>query len=188
MQVSVEFERGGITMTDQPFSASTATQDDKVVAALAHALGPLIAIIVWATQKDKSPFVAFQSLQALVYQLTGFVGMLLGMACYMCSFVGMFGSMFAIIPLGAIGAAASEGTPDAIEGLAALIGFLISTVTMTVPFAIFGLLFLAAIAFFLYGLWAAISVFQGKDFRYIVIGRWLERYLAKDAEAKEIET
>jgi len=26
------------------------------VAALAHALGPLIAIIVWATQKDKSPF------------------------------------------------------------------------------------------------------------------------------------
>ena len=54
-------------MTEQPFSASAATQDDKVVAALA----PLIAIIVWATQKGKSPFVAFQSLQALVYQLGG---------------------------------------------------------------------------------------------------------------------
>ena len=58
-------------MTDQPFSASAATQDDKVVAALAHALGPLIAIIVWANQKGKSPFVAFRSLQASVYRLGG---------------------------------------------------------------------------------------------------------------------
>ncbi len=39
-------------MTDQPSSASTATQDDKAVAALAHALGPLIAIIVWATHRN----------------------------------------------------------------------------------------------------------------------------------------
>ena len=173
-------------MTNQPFSASTPTQDDKIVAALAHALGPFIAIIVWATQKDKSPFVAFQSLQALVYQLTGFVGMLLGMACYMCSFFGMFGGMFAFMPLAATGTAATEGGEVA-QGIAALIGFLISLVTMILPFAIFGLLFLAGIAFFLYGLWAAISVFQGKDFRYIVIGRWLERYLARGTEAKETE-
>lgn len=175
-------------MTDQPFSASTATQDDKVVAALAHALGPLIAIIVWATQKDKSPFVAFQSLQALVYQLTGFVGALLGMACYMCSFLGMFGGMFAFIPLTAAGAAATEGSSETAQGIAALIGFLISMVTMIVPFAIIGLLILAVLAFILYGLWAAFSVFQGKDFRYVVIGRWLERYLARDIEAKEAET
>lgn len=144
-------------MTGQPFSTSTATQDDKVVAALAHALGPLIAIIVWATQKDKSPFVAFQSLQALVYQLTGFVGALLGMACYTCSFLGVFGSMFAFIPL----AAATEGSAEGAQGFAALIGFLISMVTMVVPFAIIGLLILAALAFFLYGLWAAIS-FSGQ--------------------------
>jgi hypothetical protein len=39
-------------MTDQAFSASTVTQDDKVVAALAHALGPLIAVIVRATRKE----------------------------------------------------------------------------------------------------------------------------------------
>jgi len=35
-------------MTDQPFSVSTAAQDDKVVAAL----GPFIAIILWATQRQ----------------------------------------------------------------------------------------------------------------------------------------
>jgi len=170
-------------MTDKPFSASIPTQDDKVVAALAHALGPLIAIIVWATQKDKSPFVAFQSLQALVYQLTGLVGALLGMVCYMCSFVGVFGGMFAFIPL----AAATEGSAEGAEGFAALVGFLITMVTMFLPFAIFGLLILAILAFILYGLWAAFSVFQGKDFRYVVIGRWLERYLARNAGVKEPE-
>ncbi len=169
-------------MTDQPFSASTATQDDKVVAALAHALGPLIAIIIWATQKDKSPFVAFQSLQALLYQLTGVVGVLLGMACYMCSFVGVFGGMFAFIPLAAAG-----GSAEGAEGLAALLGLLISMVTMFLPFAIIGLLMLAILAFILYGLWAALSVFQGKDFRYVVIGRWLERYLARGSKAEEVE-
>jgi hypothetical protein len=61
-------------------------------------------------------------------------------------------------------------------------------VTMIVPFAIIGLLILAIMAFFLYGLWAAFSVFQGKDFRYMVVGRWLERYLARDTEAREAET
>jgi hypothetical protein len=64
---------------------------------------------------------------------------------------------------------------------------MISMVTMIVPFAIIGLLILAALAFFLYGLWVAFSVFQDKDFRYMVIGRWLERYLARDGEAKETE-
>jgi len=174
-------------MTNQPFSASTATQDDKVVAALAHALGPLIAIIVWATRKDKSPFVAFQSLQALVYQLTGSLAHSWGWACYACSFLGVFGGMFAAIPLTAAGAAATEGD-EAAQGFVALIGFLISMLTMIVPFAIIGLLVLAALAFLLYGLWAALSVFQGKDFQYVVIGRWLERYLAQDSEAKEAQT
>lgn len=28
----------------------------------------------------------------------------------------------------------------------------------------------------IYGLVAAIQTFQGKDFRYAIIGRWIERY------------
>ena len=45
----------------------------------------------------------------------------------------------------------------AAQGFATLIGFLISMVTMIVPFAIVGLLILAVLAFLFYGLWAAIS-------------------------------
>jgi hypothetical protein len=40
----------------------------------------------------------------------------------------------------------------------------------------------------LYRLWAAFSVFQDEDFRYVIIGQWLERYLARNAGAKECET
>lgn len=45
---------------------------------------------------------------------------------------------------------------------------------------IFGLLFLmmlAWLAYVGYGLFGAVSVLQGRDFRYAVLGPWLERYL-----------
>jgi len=54
---------------------STPSQNDKIMAALAHisALLPLMGIIapivIWVTQKDKSEYVAFQALQAVAYQL-----------------------------------------------------------------------------------------------------------------------
>ena len=45
------------------------------------------------------------------------------------------------------------------------------------PFIIFGLIFLGGITFIIYGLVAAVMVLQGRDFRYIIIGERLERYL-----------
>jgi uncharacterized Tic20 family protein len=60
-------------MTTAP--RSIPNQNDKIMAALAHisALLPLMGVIapivIWATQKDKSEYVAFQALQAVVYQL-----------------------------------------------------------------------------------------------------------------------
>jgi uncharacterized Tic20 family protein len=54
----------------------TPTQDERVMAALSHAsaLLPMMVIIapiiIWVTQKEKSQYVAFQSLQAIAYQLS----------------------------------------------------------------------------------------------------------------------
>ena len=49
--------------------------DDKVIAALSHALLiflPVIApLVIWVVYKDKSKYVKAQSMQALVYQLVG---------------------------------------------------------------------------------------------------------------------
>jgi serine/threonine protein kinase/uncharacterized membrane protein len=51
----------------------TVTQNDRLATAIAHggvvAVPVILALVVWATYKDRSRFVEFQSKQAIVYQL-----------------------------------------------------------------------------------------------------------------------
>lgn len=39
------------------------SSDERLMAAVSHLFGLLVAIIVWATQKEKSIFVRFQAVQ-----------------------------------------------------------------------------------------------------------------------------
>ncbi|MBU0762597.1 MAG: DUF4870 domain-containing protein [Candidatus Altiarchaeota archaeon] len=75
-------------------TVSTKASDDNVMAALAHALAlvaPVIApLIIWIIYKDKSRYVKNQSMQALIFQLAGFV--VIG-ACFMIFFVFAFATM-----------------------------------------------------------------------------------------------
>jgi uncharacterized membrane protein len=48
-----------------------------------------------------------------------------------------------------------------------------------IPFCVLGLIGLGWLFFLIYGIVAAIQVFQGKDFRYIVIGDQVERFMQK---------
>ena len=52
-------------------------------------------------------------------------------------------------------------------------------VVFLIPFIIFGAIFIGGAAFIIYGLVGAISTFQGKDFRYLLIGNRLANYLRK---------
>jgi uncharacterized Tic20 family protein len=141
-------------------------KNDQIMAALAHVtvalplMGVIAPIVIWSTQKDKSEFIAFQALQAVVYQLVLVLIWFIGMACYMCSFFGMF--IFAI-PLSSSGG--SNGFP--FEALGVFF-----------PFLIMGIMLVGGGIYIIYGLVAAFLVLQGRDFRYILIGRWLERYLS----------
>lgn len=150
---------------------STPSQNDKIMAALAHIsailpfMGVIAPIVIWATQKDKSEYVAFQALQAVAFQLLMILAWFVGMGCYMLSFFGMF----LTIPFA--GSSGSEVNPSAAPFF--MFGAL-------VPFIIFGAIFLGGAIFVIYGVIGAIQVFQGKDFRYIIIGRWLENYLQKN--------
>ena len=49
------------------------TSDERLLALLSHLSvfmgGIILPLIIWATQKDKSKFVRFHSLQAIFYQL-----------------------------------------------------------------------------------------------------------------------
>jgi hypothetical protein len=142
------------------------TPDERVMAALSHVsillplMGVIAPIVIWVTQKEKSRYVAFQSLQALIYQLSMIIAWFLGMGCYMCSFFGM------IIPL-----TVSESSSN----LGANEGLLI--VATMFPFFVMGALFLFGFAFIIYGVVGAIMAFQGKPFRYVIIGKRVERFM-----------
>jgi hypothetical protein len=90
----------------------------------------------------------------------------------MCSFVGTFLVPFAATPLGLL--AAESGSEINIVGL------LLPMLSMFVPFVVVGVLALIALAFVLYGLYGAVQVLQGHDFRYVILGRRLEQYLADE--------
>jgi uncharacterized Tic20 family protein len=154
-------------MTEQQTAPS---QNDKIMAALAHIsailpfMGVIAPIIIWVTQKDKSEYVAFQALQAVAYQLLMILAWFIGMGCYMLSFF----TMFLAIPF-----AGSNGDVDPSVAPLFALGF-------AIPFIIFGAIFIGGALFVLYGLIGAIQVFQGKDFRYIIIGNQLANYLQKN--------
>ena len=86
-----------------------------------------------------------------------------GMGCYMLSFF----TTFLTIPF-----AGGNGEGDPSTAPIFLVGFL-------VPFIIFGAIFVGGALFIIYGLFGAFQTFQGKDFRYIIIGNRLANYLQK---------
>ena len=149
-------------MTEQ-ISTPAPSQNDKIMAALAHIsavlplMGVIAPIVIWATQKDKSEYVAFQALQAVAYQFVMILAWFIGMGCYMISFF----TTFLTIPF-------SEGT-----------GETSLPITFIIPFIIFGLIFVGGAIFVIYGIIGAINAFQGKNFRYIIIGNRLTNYLKK---------
>jgi uncharacterized Tic20 family protein len=140
-------------------SPTVPTQNDRIMAALAHVtailpmMGIIAPIVIWATQKEKSEYVAFQALQAIVFQLTMVLAWFAGMALYMGSFFATF--------LGMAFAGSSKSIP----------------IFFFVPFAVMGCMMLGTLVFIVYGLIGAAMVLQGKDFRYIVIGDQLKKYL-----------
>ncbi|MDD5466326.1 MAG: DUF4870 domain-containing protein [Anaerolineales bacterium] len=149
-------------------AAQPVDQNDRIMAALAHIsavlplMGVIAAISIWATQRERSKYVSFQALQAVVYQLCMILLYFIGMALYMASFVFMFLLLFLA------GNAGSGAAPGELSGLVAIVPMLVLALIMVVGFA-----------FIVYGLVGGVAALQGKDFRYVVIGRALERYLEK---------
>ncbi|MCJ7584441.1 MAG: DUF4870 domain-containing protein [Anaerolineales bacterium] len=139
------------------------SQDERIMGALPHIsvlipyIGIIVPIMIWVTQKDKSRFVYLQALQAAAYQFALFVATLLGWGCYILSFVLLIHTIALIQP--------SSEWP-------------VLAVTF-IPFCVLGLIGLGWLFFLIYGIVAAIQVFQGKDFRYIVIGDQVERFMQK---------
>lgn len=153
----------GIETADLP------TQDERVMAALAHAgvvwpaLGLVAPLVIWGTQREKSRFVGFQALQAAAYQFILILGGLVASVCCMCSFV--------IFPL-------AERFAAPLPRAWADVVMCVPVLTLSCAYGATMLtLLLLWLAYLGYGLFGAVMVIQGQNFRYAFLGRWLERYL-----------
>jgi len=148
-------------MNDKP---QIPTSDESLMAAISHFLGFLVALIIWATQKDKSRFVRFQSMQAMAFDVvvSVFVFLVVG---------GLLVLIFGLIALGIgdIAILGSQNNPTA-EPVRAFIALMVA-----LPFLIACILIPISAIIFVARLIATIETVQGKDFHYPWLGNLLER-------------
>jgi uncharacterized protein len=144
-------------MTAQTQNAvSSHSTDERTMAALAHGsallnlfagVGGLIAaLVIWLTQREKSAWVGFHALQSLVFQAAVLVLTIL--------VVGVVWVLGFIISFATIGIGTFVAVPVMI--LAFFGGF-----------SMVG----AGTAYSLYG---AYQLYQGREFTYVVTGKWLQ--------------
>ncbi len=142
----------------------TLKQDEKTLAGLSHGSillglltsgmgGIIAALVIWIVQKEKSAYVAAQALQALVFQAITFLLTMVAWCCWGVLYMGLI-----FVPL-LSNPGAYESTPPA--------GLWVGLALMIVPFGIWGLTIL-------YGLYGAVRCLGGHDFKYAVIGNWLD--------------
>lgn len=153
------------------------TRDEMTMAALAHAsvvltfvialgsgglgflLGVLVPLLIWLTYKEKSAYVSFQALQATLFQVVSILVMVIVVAVSIILIVAgwtVSGALTAIL----IGLC--------LMPFAALITVVSALLVLILPLAQLG-----------YGLYAAYETYQGRDFRYWLIGEALEKEMAK---------
>ncbi len=138
-----------------PINVISDDAEERSMAALAHAsillnlfipgLGIIAAAAVWLTQNERSPFARKQALQAAVFQI---VWLLLPI---LVAVVGV---------MAAVGGAIAGALNDA------------RVAVLLIP-AIFGVLALLAVFLLgiLYALVGAYETYQGRDFRYWLVGK-----------------
>ncbi len=146
----------------------TPTQDERIMAALSHVsilfifFGLIAPIYLWVTQREKSAYVRFQALQAIAFQLSLIFTFILGMGCYICSIPTV---MFSTVLIGSLQTSNTNPSP-------------LFMFPFVAPFFVIGSVMLLQVAFIIYGVVAAALTIQGKDFRYLIIGRRVEQFLA----------
>jgi uncharacterized Tic20 family protein len=143
----------------------TATSDERMMAALAHFFGAIGALIIWVVQKEKSRFVRFQAVQALAFDLSVMFLMLVLFAClFGAMFIGMFGSIFATLN--------TSTSPENVGPFLFIPLMFIPLMTICIfPFSL-GILVARIVA--------TLSVLNGNNFRYPLLGSQVEKFLADE--------
>lgn len=165
-------------MRDKPRSYSTfrVTDEERLWAAVAHGsvwitfitgfltagfsvpVSVFIPLIIYFMFRKRSDYVAFHALQAFVLQLIGTLGAL------------------ALLVIG--GVAWVVGLIVALVAIAVLIGFVLVPVWGLVGIALLVVAIGLPFAMLLFGTIATIETYNGRDYRYPFVARWVDRQLA----------
>lgn len=139
-------------------------KEDHVAAAISHSTcifllwGIFTPLFFWITQKDRSSFLRFQTLQAAIYQGLGTLAYFLVSAVYMVSIFGMFGA-----------ALYASGLP---RGSQVSPAFALAVIPMLCFMAVF---VIGGPLYQLFGFIATVRTLRGHNYRYPLLGRFLER-------------
>jgi uncharacterized Tic20 family protein len=154
----------------------TPTSDEKVMAALSHGsiflafVGPVVPLGIWMSQRKKSKYVCFHALQAMGYQALMF---------WLYIVVTLVVAILGVCLLMPFSLFLMQDSDSAILGPLAF-----NIILLLTMFGSLGVLFLTAI-------FGAVSCLMGREFRYPLIGKWLERHLpydpASEAEIDELQ-
>ncbi len=147
-----------------PADPLNADKEDQWMAAMGHASAILLLwglftpLVVWLAQKDSSPRLRFQSLQAVIYQTLAVVGYFVFVALYLFMFLALFA-----------GSILMSGNPQDSTGAVFLLIFLGIMLIFMLVFA------LAIPTYHLFAIIAGIQTAKGKDYRYPLLGKFLAR-------------
>jgi uncharacterized Tic20 family protein len=126
---------------------------------VAAVLGAIIPALIWYAYRDKSEYVVEQARQATIFQVAGFLGLLL-------------------LAIGGGALLAVGWTLSAILVLV-LIGLILLLVMLIVTLA-WGIALVALpVAWVVYGCYAALEAYNGRPFRYLWVADLIDRYQAQ---------
>lgn len=143
------------------------TQEERLLAALSHAaivmnmMGPVVGLLIYITQKEKSAYAAKQGLQAAVYQIIGTIAIIGLWLCW-----GVFYTL-SFIPLMTNAEAYNDAPPPI---------FWVGMGSMICPLIIMGV-------WVLYGLYGAVRAWTGAEFRYAFVGQLMEERLVSSEKS-----
>ena len=157
---------------EQP-EALDETHADRFAASMGHFCviyplwGLFVPVAVLVTQGGRSRYLKFQALQTIVFQVaTALVTLILGIITFVVL-------LSALLPF----ALAKNPAEPPIESLLGAMLFLVCL----------GVLILVVPLFQILGQWAGLRVLQGHDYRYPLVGRLVENWLAKREAAAPLQ-
>lgn len=148
---------------DTDYDTLSGSGDDTLLAGISHLsiffFGVIVPLIIFLLNRDKNrPYLSYQSLQSLVWQLASLVLLIV----FTCCWVAVY---FTVLPL-AIVADAGGGTGGAA-----------AAVMVPLLFCVFGLFGIVFLVYYGVAIWGAVVAFQGKPFTYPFIGKWARRFM-----------